>query len=198
MLIYLFLAALGLCCCTQAFSSCGVWTSPWGGSSGGGAQALGHTGFSSCSTWAQQFQIPSSRCKLSRLWRMGSAALQHTGSSRIRDQSCVPGLGRQILYHWTIGEAQYWWFFFQKYKQCMSVYLFQPNSPLPYEILVTGDLVISSVSFGPPALPILGVFKGSYSHCLFPSPFPPFLVSSYISKSLLCTLYIARSMFSSI
>lgn len=80
----------------------------------------------------------------------------------------------------------------------MSVYLFQPTSPLPYEILVTGDWVISSVSFGPPALPILGLFKGSYSHCLFPSPFPPFLVSSYISKSLLCTLYIARSMFSSI
>ena len=23
--IYLFLAALGLCCCTQAFSSCGEW-----------------------------------------------------------------------------------------------------------------------------------------------------------------------------
>ena len=79
-------------------------------------------------------------------------------------------------------------------KEYVSVYLIQPTSPLPYKILVTGDLV----SFGPLALLILGSFKGSYSHCLFPSPFSPFLVSSYISKSLLCTLYIARSLFSSI
>ena len=35
---YLFLGALGLCCCAQAFSSCGMWTSPCGG-------------FSSCLAW---------------------------------------------------------------------------------------------------------------------------------------------------
>ena len=39
--MYLFLAMLGLCCCTQAFSSCGVGVSHWGGFSCCRAQALG-------------------------------------------------------------------------------------------------------------------------------------------------------------
>ena len=57
---------LGLCCCTQAFSSCSqqgllsscvvclliLVTSH-------GAQALGHTGFSSCGTWAE---LPREAC----------------------------------------------------------------------------------------------------------------------------------------
>ena len=55
------MVVLGLCWCSLAVSSCGEWgplfvvmhslliavASPCG------AQALGHTGFSSCSTWAQ-------------------------------------------------------------------------------------------------------------------------------------------------
>ena len=49
-LIYLFLAALGLCCCARAFSSCSergatlhcwAWASHRGGFSGCGAPALG-------------------------------------------------------------------------------------------------------------------------------------------------------------
>ena len=43
---YLFLAELGLCCCTQAFSSCGEW-----GPLCSCAQAS-HCGFSCCRTWA--------------------------------------------------------------------------------------------------------------------------------------------------
>ena len=58
--IYLLLAALGLHCCVQAFSTCGEWGLP--ASYGARAshcsgfpcepQALGHVGFSSCGTWA--------------------------------------------------------------------------------------------------------------------------------------------------
>ena len=67
--IYLFLAVLGLCCCTQAFSSCGepgatlccgALTSHCGGFACCGARALGAWasvvvahGLSSCGTWAQ-------------------------------------------------------------------------------------------------------------------------------------------------
>ena len=59
--IYLLLAALGLHCCVQAFSSCGEWglrsscsarASHRSGFPGRGPQALGHVGFSSCGTWA--------------------------------------------------------------------------------------------------------------------------------------------------
>ena len=44
-------------------------------------------GFSSCSMWAQEL-----RC-------MGLVALRHVGSSRTRDQTCVPCIGRRILIH---------------------------------------------------------------------------------------------------
>ena len=59
--IFYFLAALGLHCYTQAFSSCGkqgllsscsTWSSHWGTFSHWQAQALEHAGFSSCETWA--------------------------------------------------------------------------------------------------------------------------------------------------
>ena len=58
--IYLFLAAPGLCCCAQAFSSCGTQPSHCGGFSCCGAQALGtwasvvvECGLSSCGSRAQ-------------------------------------------------------------------------------------------------------------------------------------------------
>ena len=44
--IYFHVAVLGLHCCTQTFSSC------CGGFSCCRAQAVGHVGFSSCSSWA--------------------------------------------------------------------------------------------------------------------------------------------------
>ena len=46
--IYLLLAALGLHCCTQAFSSCGAQASHCSGFSCCGARALGRVGFRSC------------------------------------------------------------------------------------------------------------------------------------------------------
>ena len=60
--ILFFLAVLGLHCCTRAFSSysewrllssCGAQVSHCGGFSCCRARVLGHTGFSSCDTWAQ-------------------------------------------------------------------------------------------------------------------------------------------------
>ena len=52
-----------------------------------------HTGFHSCCTWVQQ------------LWPMGLVTSRHVGSCRIRDQTHVSCLGRQILYHWATREA---------------------------------------------------------------------------------------------
>ena len=52
-----------------------------------------HAGFSSCSTWAQQ------------LWHTGLVAPQHVGSSRTRDRTHVPCIGRRILNHCPIREV---------------------------------------------------------------------------------------------
>ena len=78
--IYLFLAALGLCCCAQAFSSCGKWglllvavcglliarASHCDGFSCCGARALGMwdsvvvaCGLSSCGSWALERRLSS-------------------------------------------------------------------------------------------------------------------------------------------
>ena len=51
------------------------------------------TGFSSCSTQAQQ------------LWCMGFVAPRHVGSSRTRDQTRVPCIGRRILNHCATKEV---------------------------------------------------------------------------------------------
>ena len=87
----LFLAALGLCCCTRAFSSCGEWgllfvaarglliavashcrawaLGAWAsvvaarGLSSCGTWALEHVGFSSCGTQAQQLWLVGSRAQ---------------------------------------------------------------------------------------------------------------------------------------
>ena len=38
---------------------------------------------------------------------MGLVALWHVGSSRTRDRTCVPCIGRQILNHWTTREVPF-------------------------------------------------------------------------------------------
>ena len=45
-------------------SSCGEQASHCGGFSWGKAQALGHVGFNSCGTWAQQLQLQALEHKL--------------------------------------------------------------------------------------------------------------------------------------
>ena len=100
------LAVLGLCGCKWAFSS---WSehrlffiavrglSHCGGFSCCRAWALWHTGFSSCSTQAQQ------------LWRTDLVALRHVGSSQTRDRTRVPCIGRQILNHCITREVPELW-----------------------------------------------------------------------------------------
>ena len=88
-LINLVLVVLGLCCCagfplvaeSRGYSSCRVQASHCGGFSRCGAQALGHRGFRSRHTQAQELQLPGSGAQAQWLWRTGLVALQHVGSS---------------------------------------------------------------------------------------------------------------------
>ena len=108
----LFLAALGLCCCRQAFCKLQwAWSNlvvAWGllivaAFSCCGARALECTGFSSY-MWAQQLRFPGSRSWGQQLWCMALVSPQRVGSSRIRDQACVSCIGRRILNHWMTRE----------------------------------------------------------------------------------------------
>ena len=94
--IYLFLATVGLCCYTWAFSSCskqgllsscGARASHCGGFSCCGAQALGHVGsvVVGCT---------------------GLVALWHVKFSQTRGRTHVPCIGRRILNHWATTEVQ--------------------------------------------------------------------------------------------
>ena len=82
------LAALGVCCLVRAFFGCDErgllflvveWAS--------------HCGGSVCGAEAQ------------RLWRTGLVAPRHVESSLTRDRTCVPHIGRQILYHHATREV---------------------------------------------------------------------------------------------
>ena len=88
-----FLAVLALCCyahfslvaASRAYSNCGAWASHG-------------SGFSCCRAWALEYGFQS-------LWLMGLAALRHMGSSRTRDQTQVPCIGRLTPIHCTTGEV---------------------------------------------------------------------------------------------
>ena len=83
-MILLFLAVLGLHCCAQA-SHCSGFSCA--------VPALGHLGFSVCSTWSQWLRLA------------GLAVPWHVGSSQTRDQIHDPCFHRQILNHWTTREV---------------------------------------------------------------------------------------------
>ena len=50
--------------------------------------------------------LVGSRAQAQLLWCTGLVALQHVGSSRTRDQTCVPCIGRRILNHGATREDQ--------------------------------------------------------------------------------------------
>ena len=52
----------------------------------------------------QQLWLAGSRAQAQQLWCTGLAAPRHMGSSRTRDQTRVPCIGRQILNHCTTRE----------------------------------------------------------------------------------------------
>ena len=53
------------------------------------------------------FQLGRSRAQAQELHNTGLATPRHMGSSRTRDRTCVPHLGRQILNHWATREVVY-------------------------------------------------------------------------------------------
>ena len=118
--LFIYLGCDSLCCRPGALLQlqpagaplpCGGWASHCGGFSRCRAQAVGHTGFGSCSTGAKKLELPGSRAP-----RLGSAAtvapglfaVLHVGSSWTRDRTCVPCIGRWILIHCTIREFLDW------------------------------------------------------------------------------------------
>ena len=95
------MAALGLCCCARlslVAVSRGYSLLRCAGSSLRRLLLLQSMGsrraaFSSCGRWAQQ------------LWHTGLVPPRHVGSSRTRDQTRVPCIGRRILNHCTTREV---------------------------------------------------------------------------------------------
>ena len=81
LLIYLFWAGLGLCCCARTFSSCSEW------------------GYRS-------MLFPGSRAQVQSLWCVVWVVPCHVGSSQTRDWTCVLCIGRWILIHCAIREVQ--------------------------------------------------------------------------------------------
>ena len=96
--IYLFMAALGLCCCTRAFSSCidrgllfvAVRRLLIAVASLVAEHRLQARGL-------QQLWLAGSRAQAQQLWRTGLGTPRHVGSSRTRARTRVPCIGRQIL-----------------------------------------------------------------------------------------------------
>ena len=62
-----------------------------------------HMGFSNCGTQAQQLWLTGSGAQ--QLWRMGLVAPRHRESSRTRDRTHGPCIGRWILNHCTTREV---------------------------------------------------------------------------------------------
>ena len=131
--LFLFLAALGLRCCTHGLSlvaASGGYSSLWctGFSlcwllllwSTGSRRA----GFSSCGVRAQQLWLAGSRAQAQQFWHMGLDAPRHVGSSWTRAQTHVPCIGRQILNHCATREVLFFYSFycFLKFFQRILLY----------------------------------------------------------------------------
>ena len=106
--IYLFLALLGLCCCTRAFSSCGAWASHCGGFSCCGAQALGAwasvvaaRGLSSCGSRALERRLSScgARAQLLRgMWDLLGPGLKATSPALAGGFLTTAPPGKSLIY----------------------------------------------------------------------------------------------------
>ena len=79
---------------------CSVWASHCSGVSCCGPRALGCADFSSCSTWAQQVQLPGSRAQAQWLWHRLSCSMAY-GIFQTQGGTCVSWIDRQSLYHWA-------------------------------------------------------------------------------------------------
>ena len=103
-LFYLFLAVLGLRCCTWVFSSCGEW----------GLLFMQCTGIAVASLVAEHGALGM---WASVVWPTGLVAPWHVGSSWTKARTCVPCIGRRILNHCTTREAPSHTVFILRYTQ---------------------------------------------------------------------------------
>ena len=85
----LFMIALGLCCCTWAFSSCGVWGFLWLWCSGFSLRWLLFSGCAVSAVVVHRLSY-SAACRIFPL---------------TRDQTRVRCIGRRVLDHWTAREV---------------------------------------------------------------------------------------------
>ena len=111
--LFIFARAMSLFCTgfslveeSRGSSLVAMLASHCGGFSFCRARALGHSGWSSCGTGTQHLWLPGSGEQAQRLRPMGLVALQHVGSSRIRDWPHVSCTDRWILYDWATWKAQ--------------------------------------------------------------------------------------------
>ena len=106
---YLLLTPLGFCSCMwlSLVAASRDWGGAWApccGLSCCWAWTLGYVGFSSWGMWVQKLQLLGSRAQAQQLWHAGLVALQHVGSSWVRDRAHVSYMSMWIL--WTTREAQ--------------------------------------------------------------------------------------------
>ena len=117
--MYIFLVALGLCCCVQTFSSCGEWgllsvavcwlliaVASLVKLLGAGATVIAAHGLSSCGSRALKRVAPAVVHTGSVV--VGQQALvapQHVESTSIKDQTHIPCIGRQMSIHCTTREV---------------------------------------------------------------------------------------------
>ena len=101
-IIDLFMAVLGLHCFVLAFF---LWPS-------GGSQPC--MGFSP--RWLLLLWSTGSGALAQNLWCTGLVAPRHVGSSRTRNGTRVPFIGRCILHHWTTREVLFFIFFFSAWR----------------------------------------------------------------------------------
>ena len=94
LLIYLFLAALGLRFCARAFSSCGKW----------GPLLIAVRGpLTIVASLVAEHRLPDAQAQ--QLWLTGLVAPWHVGSSQTRAGTRVPCISRQTLNHCATREA---------------------------------------------------------------------------------------------
>ena len=108
LLIYLFLAALGLYCCPRAFSSCGEQGLLFVAVCGlliAVASLVAEHRLQACRL--QELWLVGSRAQAQQLWFMGLVAPWHVGSSQTRAQTRVSCIGRRILNHCATREVQF-------------------------------------------------------------------------------------------
>ena len=137
-LFILFLAALGLRCCTWAFSSaasrgysslrCVGFSLQWLLL----LQSTGsrHSGFRICDTWAQQLWLMGSGAQAQQLWCPDLVVPWHVGSSWTRDGTHVPCIGRRILNHYATKEVPAYLFYIQQFVSANPKLLIYPPPPL--------------------------------------------------------------------